>query len=88
MKERLLYENGEQVQRGDIIQWNVYDFDDYATYQFRGLVCDSFVVYLGGGIDFGTAIGKQTSFEEVYEEVINNDEGQNTIEKITDLGQF
>lgn len=40
---------------------------------------DQYVVYLGGGIDFGHGIGKKLSFGEVINESENNDEGMTGI---------
>jgi hypothetical protein len=67
------YKNGDEVKVGDVIRWLCYDSDDYTTWTFTGLVSNGFVVYLGGGIDFGFAIGKSMSFAEVEEEAANND---------------
>ena len=45
---------------------------DYDIQDARPLI-DQYVVYLGGGIDFGRGIGKKISFGEVINESENND---------------
>jgi len=79
--------NGNTIKNNALISWNVYDGEDYSQYTFIGIVVDyssgeaarplidKYVVYLGGGIDFGRGIGKKFSFDEVINESENNDEG-------------
>lgn len=67
------YKNGEEAKPGDVIRWNCWDGDDYTTWNFTGLVNVDCVIYLGGGIDFGLAIGKRMAFDEVESEAANND---------------
>lgn len=76
------YRNGEEVKAGDVIRWNCWDGDDNTTWSFTGLVKDEFVLYLGGGIDFGSAIGKRIEFDEVELESENNDATDKGIEKV------
>lgn len=78
----LKYKNGQDVEIGDVIRWNSYDSDDHVTYTFTGIVTQAGVVYLGGGIDNGIAIGNIMSFEEVQEEANDNDGNEAGIEKI------
>ena len=76
--------NGNIIKTNALISWNVYDDEDYKQYTFIGIVhdyniqdarplIDQYVVYLGGGIDFGRGIGKKLSFGEVINESENND---------------
>ena len=79
--------NGNTIKTNALISWNVFDGEDYKQYTFIGIVhdynnsedarplIDKYVVYLGGGIDFGRGIGKKLSFDEVINESENNDEG-------------
>lgn len=76
------YKNGEEVKNGDVIRWNCWDSDDKTTWSFTGLVKDGFVLYLGGGIDFGRAIGKRIEFDEVELESEDNDATDAGIEKV------
>jgi hypothetical protein len=82
--------NGNIIKTNSLISWNVYDGEDYTQYTFIGIVhdynsqdarplIDQYVVYLGGGIDFGRGIGKKLSFGEVINESENNDEGMTGI---------
>jgi len=74
------YKNGETAVVGDVIRWNVWDADDFTTWKRTGLVKDSGVLYLGGGIDFGRAIGKMISFDDVIDQSEGSDDAG--IEKI------
>lgn len=77
--------NGDIIPHGSVISWNVWDNDDFKLWTLIGVVHDhtqltgfwygqqQTVVYLGGGIDFGSAIGKHVDFVEVVEEANNND---------------
>lgn len=78
--------NGNTIKTNALISWNVFDGEDYKQYTFVGIVhdynnsedaiplVDQYVVYLGGGIDFGRGIGKKFSFDEVINESECNDE--------------
>lgn len=78
--------NGEEVKHGSWITWNVWDNDDFVTHKLFGILYDhtqltgvfqsnkKFVVYLGGGFDFGMGIGQQLLFDEVEQDADNNDE--------------
>lgn len=74
------YKNGEDVKVGDVIRWNCWDGDDFTTWVFTGLVKTNGILYLGGGIDFGLAIGNMYSYEDVITESENNDDAG--IEKV------
>lgn len=76
------YKNGNDVKLGDVIRWKCLDNDDLHAWTFTGLVTGSGVVYLGGGIDFGMAIGHSSSYEEVQNEADNNDAYEAGIEKV------
>lgn len=67
------YKDGSEVQDGDVIRWNCWDNDDFTTWHFIGIKKTDHVVYMGGGIDFGSAIGKHLTLEEVIEESEDND---------------
>jgi hypothetical protein len=67
------YKNGEEVKLGDVIRWNFWYSDDFKTWIFTGLVKTDGVLYLGGGIDFGLAIGDMYSYDDVIAESENND---------------
>lgn len=81
----MLDKDGHNIPHESLITWNVWDSDDYTTWKMYGILHDytqldgvwkrdkQFVVYLGGGIDFGAAIGKQLLFEEVEQDADNND---------------
>lgn len=77
--------NGNTIKTNALISWNVWDNEDYKLYTFIGIVrdynsedarplIDQYVLYLGGGMDFGRGIGKKLSFGEVINESENNDE--------------
>ena len=67
----------------DVIQWHCEDSDDNTTWKKTGLVTSKGVVYLGGGVDFGTAIGKVIPIEQVKEEARCNDPGMNEIKIVS-----
>lgn len=77
--------NGNTIKTNALISWNVWDDEDYKLYTFIGIVhdynsedarplIDQYVLYIGGGMDFGQGIGKKLSFGEVINESENNDE--------------
>ena len=49
------------------------DNDDLFTCTFTGLYTQRGIVYIGGGLDFGMAIGNIETVEDVIEESENND---------------
>lgn len=71
---------GNTIPHGSVIRWYCWDSDDFVEWEMTGLLIDrtqlnspfnsdtKHVVYLGGGVDFGFAIGKHLSVEEVTEE--------------------
>ena len=67
------YKDGSEAKFGDVIRWNCWDNDDYRTWTFTGLYTRRGMVYLGGGVDFGMAIGNIETVEDVIEESENND---------------
>ena len=67
------YKDGIEAQYGDVIRWQYWDSDDLHTWTFTGLYTPRGVVYLGGGLDFGMAIGNIETVEDVIEESENND---------------
>jgi len=80
--------DGTEAKNGDIISWNCWDNDDFTTWNFTGLVKPSGVVYLGGGVDFGMAIGAIQSIQEVIEESQNNDDDEKGITKVGTASEF
>jgi hypothetical protein len=82
MSNEIKYKNGSSACIGDVIRWNCWDSDDIKTWTFTGLVKSGGVVYLGGGIDFGSGIGKVLPYDEVIAESENNDDFDSGIEKI------
>ena len=67
------YKDGAEAQYGDVIRWQCWDNDDLHTWTFTGLYTRGGIVYLGGGLDFGMAIGNIETVEDVIEESENND---------------
>jgi hypothetical protein len=61
-------QGGQLAVPGDVIQWEVYDSDDNITWTFTGVYTNNGITYLGGGIDFGTAVGTLIPINEVVEE--------------------
>lgn len=85
MVDSLVDKSGGVILNGSLITWNSWDNDDYITWKMIGIVRDynqlegvfhsdtQYVIYLGGGIDFGGGIGNQVPFWDVMEEASNND---------------
>lgn len=81
----LIDNNGEIIPHGSVITWNAWDNDDCKMWTMVGAVTDhtqltgyfkgdkQHVIYLGGGIDFGSSIGTTMDFNEVQEDAANND---------------
>jgi len=81
----LLDWQGNLIKHGSLITWNCEDFDDCKTWKFYGIVHDytqhippfcaelQRVIYMGGGIDFGAAVGKELSFQEVIDQSEDNE---------------
>lgn len=67
------YKDGSDVEYGDVIRWMKWDNDDCRSWAMTGLYTRRGVVYLGGGIDFGMAIGSIKTVEDVIEQSENND---------------
>jgi hypothetical protein len=79
---KIVFNTGEEAKIGDVIRWHVEDNDDMTTYTFTGLYKGDKVIYLGGGIDFGQAIGKRIDVAEVLAESLENDEWAQGITKV------
>lgn len=85
MEGSLVDKNGDIIPHGSLISWNKWDNDDFKIWTFIGTVSDhtqlggfwygkqQYVTYLGGGLDFGSAVGSRKDFQEVIEEAENND---------------
>ena len=84
----LTYVDSTQAKLGDVIRWSVWDNEDYTTWTMTGIYNSDSVTYLGGGCDFGYAIGKEESVEEVIEEAENNDEWCRGITKVGVVGEL
>lgn len=90
----LFDKEGKLIKHGSVIRWNCWDNDDYKSWTFTGIVVDymqndppfqsetQYVIYLGGGMDFGMGIGKKISFEEVINDAENNDEHAQGVEVV------
>jgi hypothetical protein len=78
----MIYKNGDLVVNGDLISWMTYDSDDNTTWTFRGIFKDDHVIYMGGGIDFGSAIGATLHIDEVMRESECNDPDDRGITKV------
>jgi hypothetical protein len=65
----LIYTDGTQAKLGDIIRWKVWDNDGWTM---TGIYKSSHIVYLGGGCDFGLAIGEVLDVGDVIRESENN----------------
>jgi hypothetical protein len=81
---KMKYKDGTEAKNGDLISWNVYDFDDYTTWVLFGIYkkTNETVVYMGGGLDFGLGIGKIHDAAQVIQEAEQNDEDERGITKI------
>jgi hypothetical protein len=75
-------DDGTEAKYGDVIRWNCWDSDDFATWTFTGLYTRKGVVYLGGGIDFGMGLGQVSSVEQVMREAEHNDAGDRGIKRV------
>jgi hypothetical protein len=83
MKNRgvfMLSKDGEEVKVGDVIRWCCFDFDDFNTWVLTGVYTEKGVIYLGGGADFGAAIGKIIPFDEVVANSLEHDEGDQGVD--------
>lgn len=69
----LTFKDGSQAVLGDVIRWSAWDNDDNTTWTFTGIYKSDHIVYLGGGIDFGMAIGKRIEIQEAIDESENHD---------------
>ena len=54
---------------GTIIKYSVWDNDDSTIWKFIAIRIKDGFIYLGGGIDFGSAIGNKMSFEKVLSDI-------------------
>tara|TARA_R110002153_G_scaffold78418_5_gene200834 strand:+ start:4030 stop:4314 length:285 start_codon:yes stop_codon:yes gene_type:complete len=84
--------NGIDIDFGDVIRWNCWDYDDFTTWNMTGLYTRRGVVYLGGGVDFGLSIGSIVKVDEVVSDSENNDSSSlNGVDKVgiaSDLAQY
>lgn len=74
---------GVPLKVGAIFQLPVWDSDEAHTWYFIYCVkSNEEFIYLGGGIDFGSAIGKIVSRKELNEEIENSDPADGGIETL------
>lgn len=60
--------------KNDIIKFLCWDSDDLTDWEFKYLVLDyNTFVYLGGGIDFGSAVGKVKTRDTIIKEIDDQD---------------
>ena len=63
-------ETGKEIRVGDVIEFDVWDSDDNIFWKFKyKIATQDQWVYLGGGIDFGTAVGNIKTREQVLADV-------------------
>lgn len=68
------YKDGTEPKSFDVVNFNVYDSDDYVMLKFICILTPVDFIYISGGIDCGLAIGKRISFEEAMKDAENNDD--------------
>lgn len=97
---RLVDKHGEVVPHGSVIRWNVSDNEEGTVWTFTGIVVDctqlpepfngdtQYVTYMGGGLDFGSAIGKKIKFDEVIETSEANEPHENGIQVVLEQSEL
>lgn len=83
-----IYNDGSTPKLHDVVSFSCEDFDDNTSYTFVCVLHQDHFVYLSGGMDFGTGIGKIMSFEEVMSIAENNDDYSKGINKVGVLNQL
>ncbi len=78
----MILKDGTSAEYGDVIRWRCWDNDDLTTWTMTGLYTRRGVVYLGGGVDFGMAIGSIESPDDVIAQSEDNDPDDQGIQKI------
>lgn len=68
------YKDGTEPKVYDMVNFNVYDSDDFVTLEFICILTPTDFIYVSGGMDNGLAIGKRISFEDAIKYSENNDE--------------
>lgn len=86
--KQIIYPNNTVAERGDVIRWNCWDSDDNILYTFTGVYNVDHIIYLSGGMDFGSAIGKILTIEEVLLEAEDNDDGMNKIDYVCNVSNL
>jgi hypothetical protein len=86
--EELKLKDGSLAHLGDLIRWYSYDDDDNTTWTLTGVYRSNKVIYLGGGIDFGMAIGKEIAVSDVINQSKNNDGDFVGVEKIGKVSEI
>ncbi len=66
-------EDLEVLPIGSLICFETYDSDDNTDWEFKYCKSKKGFIYLGGGIDFGTAIGKIDPIGEIVDYINNSD---------------
>lgn len=78
--------HGREIRVGDIVLCHIWDSDDNLYWKFKYYVWDlSNLVYLGGGLDFGAAVGKRDSLDAVLEDMKESEPGLDKFEIIGGL---
>jgi len=66
-------EDLEGLSNGTLFQFETFDDDDNHYWKFCFCKSGKGFIYLGGGIDFGTAVGNIYSIDEILEDANNTD---------------
>jgi hypothetical protein len=84
----ITFKDGTIAKLGDVIRWNCFGSDDNKTWTFTGIYHSDHIVYMGGGIDFGIAIGKKIEIKEAITKAENNDADEAGIIKIGEANEI
>jgi len=72
-RKEITIEQLNELKLGTFFEVPVWDYEDAHTWTFKYCKGKKGYVYLGGGIDFGTAIGKINTGEEILKFVNESD---------------
>ena len=65
--------NLEDIPIGTFFKFNTYDSEENTDWEFTFCKGSHFYIYLGGGMDGGTAIGKRLCAKDVLKDVNDSD---------------
>lgn len=82
------YVDGTEPRVHDMVSFFVWDSDDGVTHDFVCILHNTDFVYISGGMDFGTALGKRISFEDAIAYAENNDVGMDGFRKVGQCSQI